>query len=95
MSQLFELQPENLNGHGIQWPRPHKSPDKTIIISKEGEKERERGGAAWQRQEPSSLAIPAKCENSVTNCTTSQPLTGFCFAAIKAKTARPAVITYH
>lgn len=41
MSQLFELQPENLNGHGIQRPRPHKSPDKTIIISKEGEKERE------------------------------------------------------
>lgn len=43
MSQLFELQPENLNGHGIQRPRPHKSPDKTIIISKEREREREKG----------------------------------------------------
>lgn len=44
MSQLFELQPENLNGHGIQRPRPHKSPDKTIIISKERERKRERKG---------------------------------------------------
>lgn len=55
MSQLFELQPENLNGHGIQRLRPHKSPDKTIIISKEGEKERgvkqrgrDRNHLPWQ-----------------------------------------------